>query len=302
MPERRLMHDDEVDIDEPLVRHLIDTQFPGWRSSELAEVDSAGTDNAMYRLGDDRVVRLPRTPGAVVGLDKELTWLPELAGRLTARVPRPLGLGTPDDAYPFRWAVYDWIEGDPARCERDDTPTFARDVARFVASLRAVEVPAEGTAPRSYRGGRLAERDADTRTAIAACAGEIDAPLVREIWADALRLPAYDGPPQWFHSDLKPDNLIVANGRLRGVIDFGGVAVGDPAVDQIFAWNFLTGDARATFRDALGADDATWARGRAWALTIGLVALPYYAVSNPRLAAVSRTQIAAVVDDYVAAR
>jgi aminoglycoside phosphotransferase (APT) family kinase protein len=295
------MHDDEVDIDEKLVRRLVDTQFPAWRGRRLAEVDSAGTDNAMYRLGDDLVVRLPRTPGTVAGLDKELAWLPEFAGRLTARVPRPVGRGVPGDAYPFRWAVYDWIEGETASRERDDTPRFARDVARFVASMRAVEVPADGCAPRSYRGGRLAEADADTRSAIAACAGEIDVALVTEVWADALRLPAYDGPPQWFHSDLKPDNLIVANGRLRGVIDFGGVAVGDPAVDQIFAWNFLTGDARAAFRDALGSDDVTWARGRAWALTIGLVALPYYTVTNPRLAAVSRTQIAAVVDDYVAA-
>jgi aminoglycoside phosphotransferase (APT) family kinase protein len=297
------MHADEVDVDADLVRRLVDRQFPRWRGLPLEEVDSAGTDNAVFRLGTTKVLRLPRTPGAVGALEKEQRWLPVLAPHLPVRVPTPLAAGTPTAGYPLRWAVYEWLDGDVATHGTvADLDAFATDVAAFLLALRAVDLPDEAARAslRTYRGEPLALRDAATRAAIAESAGLLDVDLATAVWRDALRLPPYDGPPTWLHGDMKPDNLLVHDGRLTGVIDFGVLAVGDPTVDQIVGWNFLTGEARSTFRRRLGADDVTWRRGRAWALTIGLVALPYYRHTNPRLAAVSSHQIAQVLADYEA--
>jgi aminoglycoside phosphotransferase (APT) family kinase protein len=292
------MHADELPIDEALVARLVASQFPQWRELAIERVPSAGTDNALFRLGPELVVRLPRMPGAGGGIDTECRWLPRLAPLLPLAIPEPVGKGRPSDDYPLPWSVCRWLDGEIAGSVREPIE-LATALAGFIRRLRAIPLPSEHARPQSYRGGPLAERDQDTRAAIAECGGLIDTELATEAWQAALRLPPYDGEPQWFHGDLKPDNLLVRQGELSAVLDWGCLAIGDPAVDQIIAWNFLTGEARQAFRSALAADDASWARGRGWALSIGLVALPYYRHTNPELAAVSAFQIRQVLADYL---
>lgn len=295
------MHVDEVDIDQALVRRLLAAQFPHWVDLPLERVRSAGTDNAMYRLGDDMAVRLPRIPGAVDDVIKEQQWLPRLAPQLSHEVPLPLALGKPGGGYPWHWSLYEWLEGEDLTIDGIADPhQLAIDLALFVTTLHGIDTA--GRQPsgslRSYRGGPLAHRDEVTRGAIAACEGLVDADLVTEVWQAALRVPAGNGPQVWIHGDIQPGNLLARQGRLSAVIDFGGLAIGDPAVDQIVAWNLLPAGTRATFREALSVDGATWVRGRGWALSIGLVALAYYKDTNPVLAGVSRHQIEEVLADY----
>lgn len=295
------MHVDEVDTDVTLVRRLLATQFPKWAELSITPLHSAGTDNAIYRLGSDMAIRLPRIPGATGQVDKEHRWLPRLAPLLPLAIPVPLAKGRPGEGYPWHWSVYRWMEGEDATISRiADGHQLATDLAQFITALHGIDT--EDQRPvgslRSYRRGPLAHRDEATRAAIAACDGMIDVELVTEVWEAALQIPAWEGPPVWIHGDLQSRNLLAKEGRLSAVIDFGGLAIGDPAVDQIVAWNLLSADARETFRRSMPVDDATWARGRSWALSIGLVALPYYKETNPELADISRYQIEQVLADH----
>jgi aminoglycoside phosphotransferase (APT) family kinase protein len=294
------MHSDEIDIDMALVGRLVASQFPGWRAMPCKEVDSAGTDNAMFRLGHEMVIRLPRIALAERGIEKEIEWLPRLAPHIPFPIPEVLGVGEPRDGYPFRWAIYTWLAGEEPTPRVAGSKQLATDLAEFVLALRDVQIR-DGTGvnlPESYRGGSLVDRDAFTRAAIVGSAGLIDTSAATEVWESALELPQYQGARRWFHGDIKPDNILTNRDRLTGIIDFGCLAVGDPAVDQIVAWNLLTHESRKVFRDLLAADEDTWARGRAWALTIGLLQLPYYKESNPRLARVSKYQIGEIIADY----
>jgi aminoglycoside phosphotransferase (APT) family kinase protein len=298
------MHDDEVEIDEPLVRRLLAEQLPAWAALPLARVESSGTDNAMFRLGDDMAVRLPRRPASTAQVEKEQRWLPRLAPHLPLEIPSPLAAGTPGEGYPFAWSVYRWLEGEAATVERwGDSSAVATDLAGFVVALRGIDL-AGGPRPGAhnfYRGVPLASRDAFTRTAIDALQGKIDTVAVIAAWEAALAAPEWSGGLVWIHGDLAPGNLLVDRGRLHGVIDFGGLGVGDPAVELMPAWNLFSGDARAAFRAAVEVDDAAWSRGRGWALTVALVQLPYYETTNPVLAESSRYVIAEVLADHGAA-
>jgi len=295
------MHVDEVGTDVSLVGRLLAAQFPQWADLPIEPVSSAGTDNALYRLGDDMVVRLPRIHWANGQVDKEHRWLPRLARHLPLAIPVPLAKGTPGEGYPWQWSVYRWLEGETATLERIADPRqLAIDLAQFITALRDIDTAGQLPAGslRSYRGEPLACRDEETRVAIAACDGLLDVELVTEVWEAHLQIPAWSGPPVWIHGDIQPGNLLAIQGRLSAVIDFGTLAIGDPAVDQIVAWNLLLADSRDTFRESLAVDNATWARGRGWALSIGLVALPYYQSTNPVLAGVSRRAIDEVLADY----
>jgi aminoglycoside phosphotransferase (APT) family kinase protein len=290
------MHADEVDTDAGLVRRLLAGQFPHWAGLPLEPVPSAGTDNALYRLGDDMVVRLPRIDWAVDNVEREHRWLPWLAPRLPVAVPVPLGKGAPAEGYPWSWSVYSWLDGEnPAVGRSPDAGALATGLARFVTALRRID-PAGG--PPAGRGVPLVARDAPTRAAIDALRGTVDTAAVTEAWDSALRAPAWPGPPIWVHGDLSPGNLLVVDGRLSAVIDFGGVGVGDPACDLIVAWNLLPAGASEVFRATLHVDDATWDRGRGWALSIALLQLPYYHRTNPALAANARHVIGAVLADH----
>ncbi len=298
------MHLDEVDIDVRLVRSLVDGQFPRWTGLALEPVASAGTDNALYRLGADLVVRLPRIGWAVEDVEKELRWLPRLAPGLPVAIPEPLRRGEPAHGYPWSWSVYRWLDGaNPVAGGLADPAALASELARFLRALQRVD-PAGG--PRSHRSGPLHGQEESTREALAALAafrpgtvlpGTVDLGAVTRVWEAALEVPARTGSPVWVHGDLSPGNLLLTGGRLNAVIDFGAVGVGDPACDLIVAWNLLPAPAREVFRTELEVDEAQWERGRGWALSIALVALPYYHRTNAVLADNARHVIAEVLAD-----
>lgn len=295
------MHVDEVEIESACVRRLLATQFPHWADLPVEPVPSAGTNNAIYRLGDGLAVRFPRIEGAIGQLDKEHLWLPRLAPRLPLAIPVPLAMGRPGEGYPWPWSVSRWQIGESADHQPlIDQDQAARDLAQFIAALQGIE-PAGWppcSPPTSSRGGPLSLRDAPTRAAIARLSGMIDTDAATAAWEAASQVPEWSGPPVWTHGDLLPGNLLIHQGRISAVIDFGVLGVGDPACDLIVAWSLLSQEARSVFRAALPVDDATWARGRGWALSIGLIALPYYQRTNPVFATTARQMIDEVLADW----
>ncbi len=285
------MHADEMDIDVPLVRRLLEAQFHRWADLPIEPVRSAGTDNAIFRLGDHLAVRLPRVPGVIGQVEKEHRWLPRLAPLLPLAIPVPVAKGQPAEGYPWQWSVNQWLDGEPATVERIADPLEAvTDLARFIAALQQID-PTGGPPPgehNSSRGEPLASRDEQTRNAIASLQDVLDTDAATAAWDAALGTTEWNGPPVWLHGDLIPSNLLARDGRLTAVIDFGCLGVGDPACDVMVAWTYLSVETRDAFRAALPVDDATWARGRGWALSFGLIALPYYQRTNPVLAAIAR--------------
>jgi aminoglycoside phosphotransferase (APT) family kinase protein len=295
------MHADEVDVDALLVGRLVAEQFPKWGSLPIEPVEPRGTDNALYRLGDDLVARLPRTDRTAIRVAKEREWLPQIAPHLHLAVPAPLAEGRPGDGYPYEWSIYSWVEGDNATFERiGDQAQLANDLAELIADLQRID-PTGGPPPGLHnfgRGAPLAERDESARESIAALQGEIDVDRVTDAWEEALSAPVYPGPLVWIHGDLDSRNLLATDGRLSGVVDWGGLGVGDPACDVMVAWKMLTPAARETFRAALAIDDATWARSKGWALSQAVNALSYYTLeTNAVLVEESRRWLADVLAD-----
>ena len=290
------MHADEVETDAALVRRLLATQFPQWADLPIEPIPSGGTDHAIYRLGDDMSVRLPRIGWAVGQAEKERHWLPRLAPHLPLAVPVPLAHGTPGEGYPWPWSVQQWLAGDNATVAYiADLEEAAVDVAGFVTALQRIDPSPGPLASAGSRGGPLVNRDAGTREAIAALHGEIDTDAATAAWEKALEAPDWDRPPVWLHGDLLPGNVLVVDGRVSAVIDFGSFAVGDPACDTMIAWSLFSGKSREVYRAALAVDDATWARGRGCALSQALIALPYYLNTNPVIVGTSRRAIAEVL-------
>jgi aminoglycoside phosphotransferase (APT) family kinase protein len=287
------MHADELATDARLVRRLLAAQFPQWDDLPLEPVPSSGTDNALYRLGIEMVVRLPRIHWAVGGVDKDWQWLPRLAPLLPVAIPVPLAKGTPAEGYPWDWGVYPWLEGENPTVGRIADPSaLTRDVVQFVDALHGIDL-ADG--PPTRRGTPLDGQDESARAALVALEGMIDTDAATAAWDEALETPEWSGPPVWIHGDLLPGNLLLEGGRLTGVIDWSLLGIGDPACDLIIAWGLLPSDARSVFRAELDVDDATWARGRGWALSIALIALPYYKDTNPGFAKIARHLIREVL-------
>lgn len=296
------MHADEVHVDAALVRRLVAEQFPEWKNLSVDPVTPWGTDNAVYRLGDAMVTRLPRTPRTGRTLEMEREWLPKLAPKLPFAIPLPLADGIPSDGYPFPWSVYLWLPGDNATSEHiTDLGQLADDLARLIAALQAID-PAGGPPPsevNSFRGEPLARRDASTRAAIASLQSELDIVVVTAAWDEALAAPEWDRPPVWLHGDLDSRNLLAEKGRLSAVIDFGTLSVGDPACDVMVTWKMLSAEARDAFRNTLSVDEATWARGRGWALSQAVTALSYYTEqTNAVLVREARRWIFEVLADH----
>lgn len=293
------MHHDEIGTDIDLVHRLLVAQHPRWADLPIEPVASTGTDNALYRLGDDKVVRLPRRPSSTRPVDKEHRWLPVLAPHLPLAMPVPLARGEPIEGYPWPWSVYPWFEGEDATTARFDRRQAARDLARFIAALQSID-PTGGPEPSIANFGRgvpLAARDDYTRQAVSASRDLIDTDAVTAAWEEALRVPTWDRPPVWVHGDIAAGNLLVRDGRLRAVIDWGAVGVGDPACDLIVAWELFDVASREVLRTELRVDDATWARGRGWALSTAIVALPYYQHTNAFMAAQARHKLAVVLSE-----
>lgn len=288
------MHADEHAIDEARARKLITEQFPQWAPLDLRAVASSGTDHALYRLGDSLVIRFPRIPSAALQLEKECEWLSWLAPRLPLAIPEPVAIGAPAEDFPSPWAVYTWIDGhDASTAPPESAMRAAEALAGFVDALWRIETrggPVPG--PHNFfRGVPLAERDDQTRTALDSLRGEVDSLAATTRWEAALEASPSRGPAAWIHGDLHPTNILVRDQRVAAVIDFGGLAVGDPACDLMAAWTVFSADARARFRNALAVDDAAWTRGRGWALSVALIALPSYRDTNPVFARIARHTI-----------
>lgn len=276
------MHADELDVDISLVQRLLEKQFSYWAALPLQPVSSVGTDNALYRLGNEMVVRLPRIEWAAKNVDKEWQWLPQIAPFLPIPIPVPLGKGIPAEGYPWPWSVYRWIEGKNPSINHIPNPSpLVNELVAFIKAMHKIDLQ---DGPTSNRGVPLKEQDIETRKAIQELEGMIDVNAVIEIWEAALRAPMWSKPPVWIHGDLSPGNILMENGKLCAVIDFGILGIGDPACDLIIAWNLLPAHMREAFRTGLNVDDATWQRGRGWALSNALIALPYYKDTNPALA------------------
>jgi aminoglycoside phosphotransferase (APT) family kinase protein len=263
-------------------------------------VESAGTDNAIYRLGDDMSVRLPRINWAIGQADKEREWLPKLAPHLPLEVPVPLAMGEPAEGYPWHWSVYKWLEGRNLTLDEIPDPTQAAvDLAEFIIALQKID---STNGPRAdihgLRGEPLITRDADMREALSAMEGLIETESVIGAWEAALQSPEWDREPVWFHGDLLPGNVLFHQGRVSAVIDFGGLGVGDPACDLMIAWSLFSGKSRAAFRAALQIDDATWARGRGHALSQAVIFIPYYLNTNPVGVALARHTLDEVLVEY----
>ena len=299
MPPSRL-HADEIDIDASLARRLLAEQMPECSALLLHRVPSGGTENAVFRLGGELALRMPLRPGAVDGLLKEVRWLSVVAGHLSLEVPEVVATGEPAEGYPFPWAVVRWLAGEDALSARPDSMSeTALTLGRFVAELQGIDMT-DAPPPGSegfVRGLPLVGRDAAFHAALAQCAGLVDVARVAHVWGDALAAPAWAGPPVWLHADLIPGNLLVRDGRLAGVLDFGAMATGDPAYDATAAWHLLDRADRPAFGEILEADDATLRRARGLVVSGGVIALPYYLHSNPSMVATARRGIDEVLSD-----
>lgn len=288
------LHADELPIDDALVRSLVDRDLPEYAGMTLTPLGASGSTNALFRLGDDLLVRLPRQPGAGASVLKEAHLAPLLARALPVAVPEVVAVGNPGFGYTEHWSVTRWLGGEhPRRAEpgkpaKSERLGLAEDLATVVLALRAIDAPdVVGDDLRWYRGGALGDFDAAVRQYLELCRRipglDLDLARAETIWDEALMLPgaAEPGPDRWYHGDLVAENLLVADGRLAAVLDLGSVSIGDPTVDLHGAWEVLDGPARAAFAARLGVSEAEWLRGRAWALGIALGALSYYWDSMP---------------------
>ena len=287
-------------IDASLAARLVATQFPHWSDLPVTPVAVDGWDNRTFRLGNEMSVRLPSAAPYALQVEKEHRWLPKLAPQLPLPIPSPLARGVPGAGYAWDWSVYHWIDGELASRERvDDLTEFATTLADFLAALQRIEAT-DGPPPGQhnfFRGAPLETYDSETRRAIATLGDRIPRHAATRAWETALDA-TWHGPPVWFHGDVAATNLLVRDGRLSAVIDFGCSGVGDPACDAVIVWTFLTGASRDAFRIRLAVDDATWACGRGWALWKALISLAWNIDKDPAAAATARRVVDAVLADH----
>jgi aminoglycoside phosphotransferase (APT) family kinase protein len=268
------MHEDELELDEDIVRRLLAEQFPKWSELSLRRVQPDGTVNAIFRLGDELAVRLPRRQGPTEPGSTEFEWLPKLAPRLPVEIPVPVAQGRPGGSYPWFWEIHTWVEGENLAVEEVDAIQTARDLAALVGALQRIDTA--GAPPG--RGIPLAERAEQMTWWFDRFEGD---PRARMEWERIVAsAPPWDGPPVWHHGDLDVRNWLVRDGRISGVIDWGAMGIGDPACDVMVAWKLHSAEARDAFRDALPIDDATWERARGWVLSQAVAALAYYTAEN----------------------
>jgi aminoglycoside phosphotransferase (APT) family kinase protein len=285
------LHDDEIDVDEELVRRLLTTLPAAYDGLPLRRFDASGSTNALFRLGDDLLVRLPRQPGGTTTIEKEQRWLPYVAPHLPVGVPEVVAVGEPGFGYPEKWSVVRFLRGErPVVPAAGEAPRhgLAADLAAVIGALRSLDLPPETADDRAlawYRGRPLATMDDDVQEYLRdsrPLAGHpdltVDLAEVASAWTQVLRMPEAhrEVEPRWYHGDLNAENLLVREGRLVAVLDFGGLSIGDPTVDLAVAWQLLDRAARATFREALAVDEVTWRLACGWVLVLAVMGLPYY--------------------------
>jgi aminoglycoside phosphotransferase (APT) family kinase protein len=292
------LHADEFRIDVELVRGLLERQMPELAGLTPVRVETSGTANVVFRLGDDLVVRLPRAPDFAGGPEREARWMPVFTDRLPIHVPTHHRLGAPSEGYPSHWSVLEWVEGTPADASTvDDLDRAAVALGEFVTALRGVSTegaPTDG----NYRAFGLGNVDTDFRRWSERLPPDIDRTAVGRVWESCLAVRAWDGRPSWLHTDLRGGNLITRSGGIVAVIDWEGCTVGDPSADHLAAWWLFDAESRETFRAASGADDGTWLRAMGWALHMGVAAIPYYADSNPVFVERARRAVDEILVDF----
>lgn len=281
------------------MRQLLREQHPDL--SELTLSDSVeGWDNHMFRLGDELAVRLPRRTASAELIENEQRWLPQLSRQLPLPIPAPIRTGRPGYGFPWRWSIVPWFVGDTALdAPRLDVAALAKAIARF---LRSLHLPAPSEAPANpWRGVPLAERTELLNRSLAQLEGRVDRVAILDLWQRVLAAAPWRGPRLWIHGDLHPANLLIEEGRLSAVLDFGDLTAGDPATDLSVAWMLLPASHRSVFRAASRpaskpVDDDTWTRARGWAIALGVA---YLAGSHDdeRLAALGRATIDAALSD-----
>lgn len=287
------------EVVEELAQSLIDGQFPVWSHLPLKKIDSAGTDNSIYRLGEELAVRFPVSASAAQQVAKEHIWLPKLISFAVA-IPIVIGAGRPMNEFPFPWSVMTWIEGKDATADVIvDWLKTAEDLGQFIREFRSQNPSGAPLAGKhnAFRGTALGNLDQIARNAIDALRYMFDHSLLLDIWEQALGVEPWAGAPQWIHGDIHAANIIVKNGNIAGIIDLGLMGVGDPACDLAPAWSFLPSHVRDVFREAADVDGPTWLRGKGWGLYIGVIALSYYRGRNPTLSGIAETAIRAVIED-----
>jgi len=306
------LHDDELDVTEAVVRSLVDDHHPAWRDLPLRRVPSTGTDNVVYRLGEELGVRVPRIGWAVAQVEREARWLPLLAPHLPCAVSAPVAVGEPGHGYPHRWLVFRWLPGrDLAHAASghetlhpgwwDDVAGALGDVVRAPQAVRLPDAPASGP-----RGGALAPHDDAVRRLVAEVAAlpgdrRLDPQRALAGWEAALAAPPWADDPVWVHGDLLPGNVLVGDGTssgrgVVGLIDWSSPGLGDPACDAMVAWA-LPERAREVFRERAGLDDATWARARGWVIQQTLAFIPYYRTTLPGAVDGAWQRLEAVLDE-----
>lgn len=289
------LHADEIPIDDQLVRRLIDTQFPHFAQLGLRRLDETGSTNALFRLGDELLVRLPLQPGGGEDLETEQRWSDAFRSTMPVAIPRTVAIGRPSHGYPEQWSILGWLPGErPPAYQTGQPPAPARsrlavELAEVILAIRSTPVTDDDRRNpqlRGYRGRSLAEFDHSVRGYLHDCRAnpeiDLDLDLAAQVWQESLQLPGADHPGEdhWYHGDLVAENLLISRGRLSAVIDFNAF-VGDPTIDLHGAWELFDEPARSVFRERLEVDDATWLRGRAWALGIALGTFSYYWHSLP---------------------
>ncbi|USQ79268.1 aminoglycoside phosphotransferase family protein [Ornithinimicrobium faecis] len=278
------LHADEIQVDDSTVRHLVDEQFPQWSGLPLRRLPPTGTDNQLFRLGEELVVRTPRVPGASDSALWEHAWLPRLAPRLPLAVPAPLALGEPGAGFPWHWTVVPWIEGAEPTAESIDLEEWATSLAAFVRVCRAVP-GMDGPVSTSGRGAPVAAVEAWVREwTDRADSALVSRDAVLAVLEDALAAPPYEGEPVWFHGDLHEGNLLVRDGHLAAVIDWGTAGRGDPAIELNAMWGYLPEQVSDLYREALGLDEAAYRRARGFALAPAISGMTYYRDTAPQLA------------------
>lgn len=298
-----LLHPDELPVDPARVRRLVDAAFPAYVDLALEPLVDSGSTNALFRLGDDLLVRLPRQPGGGASISKEERWLPWVDAHTSTPVPSVVGVGEPGPDHPEPWAITRWLDGMRPSAGLGSVE-LARDLARFLTELRGMQIPVGATDDgdlRWYRGEPLGAQDVALREAVARCRSlpvPLDLDAVLRVWDVAVEASTEtERTPAWYHGDLLTENLLVdGEGRLAAVLDFGGLGIGDPVVDLVVAWEVLDRDGRRELRRALDVDDATWTTSRGWALLIAVITFPYYGATMPRRCADRLTMALAALD------
>lgn len=284
-------------IEISLVQDLIAHQFPQWKELSIHPVKTSGFDNCTFHLGDKMLIRLPSKAEYAFQVEKEQYWLPRLKSLLSIQIPTPVAMGKPAKNYPWKWSIYEWIRGESvASSDRTDYCELATDLAEFLVSFQSIDSTG-GPLPSQhnfYRGGSLKVYDDEVKKAVTLIGSQMDLKTVREIW-EVAPATSWQGKSVWVHGDVSPGNLLIDNGRLCAVIDFGQLAIGDPACDLAIAYTLFSGKSREVFRKIIKVDEDTWARGRAWALWKALITVA--GLTNPNNSESKKSK--QIIDDVI---